>query len=218
MQLSNVCRVFLSVLFLANPVILLAQATPGYTTNNVSNILTLDVPDNWLSRDAKSRQTITNISERALDGLISEKQHVASISVRSSDVNPHGIIRVSIIPTERFSQHEFAVELYNDKSGFREELEKYFIEDFALLSEAYKKIGLQLLTQPEVYFLSLDNYNIFAVSYSRSSLIADSPMTVTQFHIPNGENKILVSMTFRNSEEKNIRPILEHALWSIKFL
>ena len=191
-----------------------------YLKINVADILTVDVPSHWHVRDLSERQNIAAAGEDISDGLRrkDEAMHVSSLSVVSRPEPTGAIIRVSLIAIEETSQATLNEEIRVDRAAVLQDVMNVFKEDMVTLRQVMQKQGMKILDQEQVGIESIGGQTAFTLRYRRTSAVGDSPFTVVQFHIPRGRQKVLITLSYRESDGRLFGNILEHVRRSVTFL
>lgn len=193
-----------------------ASQTLTYTTIDVGGRLSVTVPSHWRVRDTAERQNIAAGADAALNptGKSSESMHVSSLSVVSNPEPIRAIIRVSFVK-EPGTQAELNREISANKDKVVAELKTAWDAEKHQLAEGMARQGGQYLGQEVFRIETIGTRTALVVSYKRSSLRGGAPFIVTQYHVPMGSDKVLVTLSFQESEAGLFRPILERVKNSI---
>lgn len=193
-----------------------ASQTLMYTAIDVGGRLAITVPSHWRIRDAAERQNIAAGADAAFNptGKSSESMHVSSLSVVSIPEPTRAIIRVSFVK-EPGTQADLNREIKANKDKVIAELKDAWDADKQELAEVMAKQGGQYLGQEAYRVETIGTRTALVISYKRSSLRGGAPFVVTQYHVPMGSDKVLVTLSFQESEAALFRPILERVKNSI---
>ena len=63
-----------------------------------------------------------------------------------------------------------------------------------------QKQGIQILGEEKVGIDTIGGLTAFTVTYRRTSAVGPSPFTVTQYHVPVGKEKVLITLSYRESD------------------
>lgn len=196
----------------------------NYRRIEVGKRVSLEVPKHWHVRDLDERRNIAAAGEAIMDavGRKNEPSHVTSLSVVSQPGPVGAIIRISFIPIDKLSQSDVRSALQSDREGtlrevetsFRE-VETSFREEKAVLSKVMEKQGIKIIGQESFGFDLIGNMTAFTLSYRRTSAVGSSPFLVTQYHVPVGLEKVLITLSYREADALLFRPILERVKRSV---
>ena len=106
-------------------------------------------------------------------------------------------------------------EIQLDRAGVLREIVDAFKEDMDVLRMGMKKQGIQILGQEKVGIDSIGGLTAFTLMYRRTSAIGPSPFTVTQYHVPVGNEKVLITLSYRESDGKLFGLILDRVKRSV---
>ena len=193
----------------------LAQ-TLQYRVVEVGNRVSITVPAHWRVKDASERQNIAASADALIDpsGKASEPMHVSSLSVVSTPEPPQAIIRVSFV-AEPGSQAELKQELAGGKERAVAEIASVWREDSKTLAAAMAKQGMRYLGNERFDFQPLGSKTAVVISYRRTSARDGSPYLVTQYHVPMGTDKVLITLSLQESSALLVQPILDRVKNSI---
>ena len=184
---------------------------------SVGNRLSIEVPSHWHVRDTDERKNIAAAAEALRERLDrkDEPTHVSALSVVSRPEPTGAIIRVSFIPIDNLSQAALLREIELHRAGLLREVTVAFKEDMDSLRKDMEKQGLQLLGQQNVGIDTIGGLTAFTLMYRRTSAVGPSPFTVTQYHVPVGKEKILITLSYRESDGRMLGFILDRVKRSI---
>ena len=189
----------------------------NYRCIEVGKRVSLEVPNHWHVRDLDERRNIAAAGEAIMDavGRKNELSHVTSLSVVSQPGPVGAIIRISFIPIDKLSQSDVRSALQSDREGTLREVETAFRKEKAVLSKGMEKQGIKIIGQESFGFDSIGNMTAFTLSYRRTSAVGPSPFLVTQYHVPVGLEKVLITLSYREADALLFRPILERVKRSV---
>jgi hypothetical protein len=200
---------------IAAPILARAQ-TAQYRRFDVKGRVLIVVPAHWRVRDENERKNIAASADALLDptGQGTDPVHVSSLSVVSTPEPPQAIIRVSFV-SDAGSQEELRQELQRGKTAVLAELAAGWKEQVQALSSALAKQGMRYLGDERFDILSFASKLAIMISYKRSSLHGGSPFAVTQYHVPMGADKVLVTISIQESARALLGPVLDRVKTSI---
>jgi hypothetical protein len=184
---------------------------------SVGSRVTVEVPAHWHVRDLDERKNIAAVGEVLTEGLSkkNELNHVSALSVVSKPEPIGAIIRISYIPTDDLSQAALKREIQVDRLGVLREVSGAFKEDMDLLRKGVEKQGIQILGQEKIGIDTIGGLTAFRLVYRRTSNVGSSPFTVTQYHVPVGKEKVLITLSYRESDERLFGLILDRVKRSV---
>ncbi|MBN8509897.1 MAG: hypothetical protein J0L57_14965 [Burkholderiales bacterium] len=193
-----------------------AAESVQYRQLTVAGRLNITVPAHWHVRDANGRRNIAASAEAALDpqGKSAEAMHVSSLSVVSSVEKPQVILRVSVVD-EPGSQEELLNELKRGKTAAIAELAEAWKQEVPRMQQATARQGGRYLGGERFDFVQLGGKTAMLVSYRRASLTGGAPFRVNQYHLPMGQDKLLVTMSVQESAATLMTPIVDRIRNSI---
>ena len=183
----------------------------------VGDRVTIEVPAHWHSRDINERKNISAAGEVLTEGIgrANEPNHVSALSVVSRPEPIGAIIRVSFIPIDELTQPVINRKIQSDRVGMLEEIAGAFKEEIDALRKGMAKQGLQILGQEKVGIDTIGGLTAFTVTYRRTSPVGPSPFIVTQYHVPVGTEKVLITLSYRESDERLFGLILDRVKRSV---
>lgn len=183
----------------------------------VGSRVTIEVPAHWHVRDLDERKNISAAGEVLTEGVgkKNEPNYVSALSVVSKPEPVGAIIRISFIPIDDLSQTSFMREIQSDRAGVLREIAGAFKVDMDALRKSIEKQGMQILGQEKVGIDTIGGLTAFTLMYRRTSAIGPSPFTVTQYHVPVGKEKVLITLSYRESDGKLFGLILDRVKRSV---
>jgi hypothetical protein len=184
---------------------------------SVGSRVNIEVPAHWHIRDLDERKNISAAGEVLTEGVgkKNEPNHVSALSVVSRPEPVGAIIRVSFIPIDDLSQASLVREIQSDRAAVLREVAGAFREDMEALRKVMGKQGMQILGQEKVGIDTIGGLTAFTLTYRRTSAVSPSPFTVTQYHVPIGKEKVLFSLSYRESDGRMFGLILDRVKRSI---
>lgn len=182
----------------------------------VGNRVTLEVPSHWHVRDINERKNIAAAAEALRDpgGEKNEGVHVSALSVVSLPQPVGAIIRVSFLPTEGLSREEIQNEIKNNRTQMLQVFAKELQKDNALRRNL-EKGGTPMLGKEEFGTETIGGLIAMTINYRRQSALGQSAFNVTQYHIHTGEEMVLISLSYRESDKRLFGPILDRVKRSV---
>lgn len=183
----------------------------------VANRVTIEIPKHWEGLSIDQRRNLAAAAD-AMGATSSTRRppgHVASLAVNATPSPPGAIIRVSMIPTEALTQSDLTRALSEDRAATLAELRSVFRQEMADLAAQMQKQGLRMLGEEQVTIVSIGGKTAISVSYRRTSPRGPSPFRVTQYHVPLGNEKALITLSFRESDAIVYSQIIDYVKSSI---
>lgn len=192
--LTTLCFCLLSAVVL--PVV--AQ-TAGYTKLNVKGRVQLEVPSDWTISDAEQRRRVKEFSEK-LTGIAID--HVASLSVQSYPAPSRVFIRVSFIPMEPpITQADVRQEVQANRQQVLRDLADTWREESPAMWAGLAKSGVKEVGRPRFTVEPIGGQTALIISYGRTSTVNQAEtMRVTQYHVPLGAEKALITLSYIESD------------------
>ena len=179
----------------------------------VDNLISIDLPRHWSFKDTSTRKNIAASAE----ALLNKPAHVASLSVVSLPAPASVIVRVSFIPLDNVTQADVKSAIAADRQGLLAELNQVFGDEFSQLQTAGASQNLKFWDK-EIGIANLSNSVAFTVTYRRTSLAGPFTFRVTQYHIPMGKTKALVTISYKEEDQKIFLPIVKKITQSVRIL
>jgi hypothetical protein len=191
---TTLCLCLLSAVAL--PVV--AQ-TAGYTKLNVKGRVQLEVPSDWTISDAEQRRRVKEFSEK-LTGIAID--HVASLSVQSYPAPSRMFVRVSFIPMEPpITQADVRQEVQANKQQVLRDLADTWREESPTMWAGLAKNGVKEVGRPRFAVEPIGGQTALILSYGRTSTANPAEtMRVTQYHVPLGAEKALITLSYIESD------------------
>lgn len=187
---TALCLCLLSALVL--PVV--AQ-TAGYTKLNVKGRVQLEVPSDWTISDAEQRRRVKEFAEK-VTGVATE--HVASLSVQSFPAPSRVFARVSFIPLEPpITQADARQEVQANKQQVLRDLADTWREEAPTMWAGLAKYGMKEVGRASFAVEPLGGQLALIIRYGRTSSVNSAEtMRVTQYHVPLGAEKALITLSY----------------------
>ncbi len=191
---TTLCLCLLSAVAL--PVV--AQSA-GYTKLNVKGRVQLEVPSDWTISDAEQRRRVKEFSEK-LTGIAID--HVASLSVQSYPAPSRMFVRVSFIPMEPpITQADVRQEVQANKQQVLRDLADTWREESPTMWAGLAKNGVKEVGRPRFAVEPIGGQTALILSYGRTSTANPAEtMRVTQYHVPLGAEKALITLSYIESD------------------
>lgn len=185
----------------------------------VGNKVSIEIPTNWKVLSLEQRKylgatpnTLDNDSNTSiLPG------HFASLAVNSIPYPPGAIIRVSIIVTDPLTQSDFKQAVEIDPNGTLSGLRSFFRQEMSVLATQMQKRGMLMIDKENVGIEPIGGMTAISLTYRRAPApgTGNSPFQVTQYHVPLGSEKALITLSFRESEALIYSHIVQYVKNSI---
>ena len=185
---------------------------PNYQRVVVAKRVALDIPVHWQVLDIDQRRNLAAASERfgKNNGAPQQPAHVAALAINATPHPPGAMVRVSVIPTESLTQSDLTRALQSDHIGTMKELSSVFKKELSDMAVQMQKQGLRIIGQEKVGIENIGGKVAISVTYRRTPAIGDSSFQVTQYHVPLGNEKIIITLSYRESTAVVYLAILEY--------
>ena len=217
--MRTVARLFaaltLAVLSLSSTSIAAEPST--YIRVLVGKHVSIESPSHWGQLSADDRRNLAAAGEAITRSVDPSTQgiHVASLAVNATPAPTGAIIRVSYVQDSNLGQQELRRELRENRNEAMRELEEVYRDMLTKMDSGMRAQGLRVIEGKGVRIEEVGGMSAIVFAYRRSSANGPSPWTVTQYHIPIGSEKVLVTLSHRESDGIVWRPILERVKNSI---
>jgi hypothetical protein len=195
---TTLCLCLLSVVAL--PVV--AQ-TAGYTKLNVKGRVQLEIPSDWTISDAEQRKRVKEFGEK-LVGV--PTLHTASLAAQSYPAPSRTMVRVSFIPMEPpLTQANVRQEVQASKQQVLKDLADVWREESPTMWAGLAKNGVKEVGRPRFAAEPFGGQTALIISYGRTSTANPAEtMRVTQYHVPLGVEKALITLSHIEGDQKAI--------------
>lgn len=194
----NILSAF-SFCFLALSTLSVGAQSVGYTKLNVKGRVQLEIPSDWTISDAEQRKRVKEFGEK-LVGI--PTLHTASFAAQSYPAPSRTMVRVSFIPMEHpITQEDVLQEVKVNKQQVLRDLADTWREESPSMWAALAKYGVKVVGPPIFAVEPIGGQTALVISYGRTS-VANSmeTMRVTQYHVPLGAEKILITLSYIESD------------------
>lgn len=180
-----------------------AAQSAGYTKLNVKGRVLLEVPSDWTISDAEQRRRVKEIAEN-VTGVASE--HVASLSVQSYPAPSRVFVRVSFIPMEPpITQADARQEVQADKQQVLKDWADGWREEAPTMWAGMAKYGMKEVGRASFAIEPLGGQLALIIRYGRTSSVNSAEtMRVTQYHVPLGAEKALITLSYVEGDPQAI--------------
>lgn len=188
---------------LASAAVSVAAQPVGYTKLNVKGRVQLEVPSDWTISDAEQRRRVKELAEK-VTGVATD--HVASLSVQSYPAPSRVFVRVSFIPMEPpLTQAELLQEVRANKQQVLRELADVWREEAPMMWVGMARYGIKEVGHPSFAVESIGGQAALIIRYGRTSTANSAEtMWVTQYHVPLGAEKALITLSYIESDQQAI--------------
>lgn len=187
---------------IAIPVPITAQ-TAGYTKHDVKGRVQLEIPSDWAVSDAEQRK---RVRERAgeLDGSLSH--HTASLAAQSYLTRSQTMVRVSFVPIEPpLTQADVRQAVQANKQQILKELADFWRDGSPVMWTSLAKLGKMEVGLPRFAVKPIGGRTALITSYASASIDNPAETTrVTQYHVPMGAEKALITLSYREGDQQAI--------------
>lgn len=177
--------------------------TAGYTKLNVKGRVQLEVPSDWTISDAEQRRRVKELSEK-LTGIATD--HLASLSVQSYPAPSRVFVRVSFIPMQPpITQTDVRQEVQADKQQVLRDLADTWREESPAMWAGLAKNGVKEVGRPSFAVEPIGGQTALIIVYGRTSTANPAEtMRVTQYHVPLGAEKALITLSYIEGDQQAI--------------
>ena len=175
--------------------------TAGYTKLNVKGRVQLEVPGDWTISDAEQRRLVKEWGEK-VTGI--PTQHIASLSVQSYPAPSRMFVRVSFIPMQPpITQADVRQEVQANKQQVLKDLADTWREEAPMMWAGLAKNGVKEVGRASVAVEPLGGQLALIIRYARTSTANPAEtMRVTQYHVPLGAEKALITLSYIEGDQK----------------
>jgi hypothetical protein len=204
--MMNKARTIFSALcfcLLASVALSVAAQSAGYTKLNVKGRVQLEIPSDWTISDAEQRRRVKEFGEK-LTGVPTE--HVASLSAQSYPAPSRTMVRVSFIPMEPpLTQADVRQEVQANKQQVLKDLADVWREESPTMWAGMAKNGMKEVGRPSFCRRTIGGQTALIIRYGRtSSANPAETMRVTQYHVPLGAEKALITLSYIEGDPQAI--------------
>ena len=196
-MMNKVRTIFSALCFclLASVALSVAAQSAGYTKLNVKGRVQLEVPSDWTISDAEQRRRVKEFAEK-VTGVATE--HVASLSAQSYPAPSRVFVRVSFIPMEPpLTQADVRQEVLANKPQVLKDLADVWREESPTMWAGMAKYGMKEVGRPSFAVEQIGGQTALIIRYGRtSSANSAETMRVTQYHVPLGAEKALITLSY----------------------
>jgi len=180
-----------------------AAQTAGYTKLNVKGRVQLEIPSDWTISDAEQRKRVKELGEK-LVGVPS--QHTASLAAQSYPAPSRTMVRVSFIPMEPpITQADVRQEVQSSKQQVLRDFADTWREESPTMWAGLAKNGVKEVGRPRFAVEPIGGQTALIISYGRTSTANPAEtMRVTQYHVPLGAEKALITLSHIESDPQAI--------------
>jgi len=189
--------------FLASVAVSVAAQPVGYTKLNVKGRVQLEVPSDWTINDTDQRRRVKEFAEK-VTGVATE--HVASLSVQSYPAPSRVFVRVSFIPMDPpLTQAEVLQEVRANKQQVLRDLSDVWREEAPTMWAGMAMYGIQEVGRSSFAVESIGGQTALVIRYGRTSTANPAEtMRVTQYHVPLGAEKALITLSYIEGDQQAI--------------
>lgn len=180
----------------------LAQS-PGYIKLNIKDRVQLEIKDDWIINDAEHRKRVKEFSDK-LTGIAS--QHTASLSVHSFPVPSRVFVRVSFLKLDPpISQADVRKEVQADRQQVIRDLAEMWKEESPVMWAALARNGIKEVGRATFGVEAVGGRTALVIRYGRTSSVNSAEtMKVAQYHIPLGDEKALITLSYIDGDKDAI--------------
>ena len=189
----------LCISLLALVAVSVAAPTAGYTKLNVKGRVQLEIPSDWTINDAEQRRRIKEQAEK-ITGVPSI--HTVSLAAQSYPAPSRAMVRVSFIPmVPPLTQADVRNEVQSNKQQVLGDLANVWREESPTMWAGLAKNGVKQVGRPRFSVEPIGGKIALIISYGRTSTGTPAEtMRVTQYHVPLGAEKALITLSYIDSD------------------
>ena len=178
-----------------------AAQSAGYTKLNVKGRVQLEIPSDWTISDAEQRKRVKEFGEKLI-GI--PTQHIASLAAQSYPTPSRTMVRVSFIPMEPpITQADVRQEVQANKQQVLKDLADTWREEAPMMWAGLAKNGVKEVGRASVAVEPLGGQLALIIRYARTSTANPAEtMRVTQYHVPLGAEKALITLSYIEGDQK----------------
>lgn len=192
-----------------------ADNTSNFSNVLVANRVSMSIPTHWKILDENTRKNISAAAEAVLDDP-NEVVHVPALAVSSVPSPPGGMVRVTLIDGNGLTQAELIDASKTDPAGTLKELSAQGDDIVAIGSRQLAPTGMKALSKANTTLEYIGGKLAIAIRYRRTSTIAGESFSVCQYHVPLGEKKIIITLSYREQNAFIYKSIINRIRSSIK--
>ena len=176
-----------------------AAQTAGYTKLNVKGRVQLEIPSDWTISDAEQRKRVKELGEKLVGIPI---LHTASLAAQSYPAPSRTLVRVSFIPMEPpITQADVRQEVQANKQQVLRDLADSWREESPTMWAGLAKNGVKEVGRPSFAVEPIGGQTALIIVYGRTSTANPAEtMRVTQYHVPLGAEKALITLSYIESD------------------
>lgn len=175
----------------------------GYTKLNVKGRVQLEVPGDWTISDAEQRKRVKELGEKLVGIPI---LHTASLAAQSYPAPSRTLVRVSFIPMEPpITQADVRQEVQANKQQVLRDLADSWREESPTMWAGLAKNGVKEVGRPSFAVEPIGGQTALIIVYGRTSTANPAEtMRVTQYHVPLGAEKALITLSYIEGDQQAI--------------
>ena len=180
-----------------------AAQSAVYTKLNVKGRVQLEIPSEWTINDAEQRRRIKEQGEKLI-GI--SNIHTASLAAQSYPAPSRTMVRVSFIPMEPpINQADVRQEVQVNKQQVLKDLADTWREESPTMWAGLAKNGVKEVGRPRFAVEPIGGQTALIISYGRTSTANPAEtMRVTQYHVPLGAEKALITLSHIEGDQQAI--------------
>ena len=178
-----------------------AAEAVSYTKLSVKGRVQIEIPSDWSISDTEQRKRVKELGEKIIGIPI---DHMASLAAQSYPPPSRTMVRVSFIPLQPpISQSEVRKEVQANKQQVLNDLAEGWREEAPTMWSGLAKNGVRQVGSPSFAVEPLGGQMAMIISYARTSTVHPSEtMKVTQYHIPMGAEKVLITLSYIDGDQQ----------------
>jgi hypothetical protein len=176
-----------------------------YSRIEVTPKVSIELPSHWVLQGLDGRRN----TSASVEARMREPQHVAALSAFSQPQPSGARVRISFIDIDDTTQAEVRQEYRLRRASFIRDLDATYEETIGDMTKA----GVTVTQRFRPTIVEINNMIAFKFTYERAG--SDDRWLVSQHHILNGRQKVLMTTSHRQRDAIVWRPILERVVNSL---
>jgi hypothetical protein len=183
-----------------------------YRSIDLAYGISLEAPSQWNALSEETRNAIgaagESMSNRAGIGAVTGKMRL--LDLHATPAPTGAIVRVNVTPRDEYTQAKLAKTSKEDLKAMRVDVVNVF-------KQVEAAGGPKILGVKTPRIERLDNTLALAITYNRAGAVDPSEKwVVTMYRIPRKDHTVELTLSYRQAQEDEWKPILEHVKKSVR--
>lgn len=201
-----------TAIFAAKPVG--AEEPSNYQRIQVDGRLSLALPRDWLIADDDGRRSLGEFADELEERVQLEAVPMVVALAADSPSPSRGTVRVFFVPTpglgQSVKQDAVEIALQRDRDEMIANLSEVWQAEMKALAETFSHHGVDVLDHGPADIEAIDGLHAFTYTYRHSGFIEKSARwRAKQYHIPLGDEKAVLTLSYRESDSGFYESIIE---------